>query len=78
MNVSGKLWIIMILLPFGNWGQMVCFKFQVSFFRHFTEERPLLVGPTESRPRSVRLTKIKMAGPVKRFIFFVFVPHWSD
>ena len=25
----------------------------------------------------VRQTKTKMAAPVKRFIFFVFVPRWS-
>ena len=48
-----------------------------AFLQHFTEARPLLVSPprnSESILSSVRQTKTKMAAPVKRFIFFVFVP----
>ena len=61
----------------------LCAKINLpAFLRHFTEERPLLVGPTrdsESKPSSVRLTvrlDNKMAATVKTFFFFVFEPRW--
>ena len=61
-------------LPSCKWGNLHAFS------RLFTEARPLFVfisGNSESRPSSVEADKNKMAAPVKRFIFFVFVPRWS-
>ena len=46
------------------------------FLRHFTEARLLFVfisRDSESRPSAVTTLSTKMAAPVKRFIFFVFV-----
>ena len=38
---------------------------------------PAPPGDSESRPSSVMTLSKKKAAPVKRFIFFVFVPRWS-
>ena len=51
-----------------------------TFLRHFSEARPLFVfisRNSESRPRAAMTLSTKMAAPVKRFIFFVFLPIWS-
>ena len=51
-----------------------------AFLRHFSEAHPLLVSPprnSEQRPSSVMMLSTKMAAPVKRLIFFVFVPRLS-
>ena len=51
-----------------------------AFLRYFSEARPLLVGPprnSKSIPSSVMTLSTKMAPPVTRFIFFVFVSRWS-